>query len=113
MLDEDAKSGHAVDLELCKLYTKTGQFDLALKYGLIEFKKRPQNIDVNHALAWVYFNQKEYKKAHEHVTVALRTGSQNPELLQQAAKIEMALGNNVEGNKLITQAKKANPKFVL
>ncbi len=113
MLDQDAKSGHAVDLELCKLYTKTGQYDLALKHGLIEFKNRPKNIDVNHALAWVYFNQKDFKKAHEHVTVALRTGSQNPELLQQAAKIELALGNSTVGNKLIAQAKKANPKFVL
>jgi tetratricopeptide (TPR) repeat protein len=113
MLDQDAKSGHAVDLELCKLYTKTGQYDLALKHGLIEYKNRPKNIDVNHALAWVYFNQKDYKKAQEHVMVAMRTGSQNPELLQEAAKIELALGNNTEGNKLIAQAKKANPKFVL
>lgn len=113
MLDLDAKSGHAVDLELCKLYTKTGQYDLALKHGLIEYKNRPKNIDVNHALAWVYFNQKDYKKAQEHVMVALKTGSQNPELLQEAAKIELALGNNVEGNRLIAQAKKANPKYVL
>ena len=113
MLDQDAKSGHAVDLELCKLYTKTGQYDLALKHGLIEYKNRPKNIDVNHALAWVYFNQKDYKKAHEHVTIALRTGSQNPELLQEAAKIHMAVGEKEEGNKLLAQAKKANPKFVL
>jgi tetratricopeptide (TPR) repeat protein len=113
MLDEDAQSGHAVDLELCKLYTKTGQFDLAMKYGMIEFKKRPKNIDVNHAVASVYSNQKNYKKAQEHISVALRTGSQNPELLQEAAKIELALGNNTEGNRLIAQAKKANPKFVL
>jgi tetratricopeptide (TPR) repeat protein len=113
MLDEDAQSGHAVDLELCKLYTKTGQMDLAIKYGMIEYKKRPKNIDVNHALAAVYLNQKNYKKAQEHVLMALRTGSQNPELLQVAAKTEMALGNNSEGNRLIAQAKKANPKFVL
>jgi tetratricopeptide (TPR) repeat protein len=113
MLDEDAQSGHAVDLELCKLYTKTGQLDLAMKYGMIEYKKRPKNIDVNHALATVYFNQKDFKKAQNHVLMALRTGSQNPELLQQAAKIELALGNNSEGNRLIAQAKKANPKFVL
>jgi tetratricopeptide (TPR) repeat protein len=94
MLDEDTQAGHAVDLELCKLYTKTGQYDLAMKYGMIEYKKRPKNIDVNHALAWIYFNQKNYKKAQEHVLMALRTGSQNPELLQVAAKTEMALGNS-------------------
>jgi tetratricopeptide (TPR) repeat protein len=109
MLDEDAKSGHAVDLELCKLYLKTGQIDLALKHGLIEYKKRPKNIDVNHALAWVYFKNNDVKTAQEHIIVAMRTGSKNPELLQQAAKIAIALGNNDEGNKLITQAKKTNP----
>ena len=64
MLDKDAKSGHSVDLELCKLYTKTGQYDLALKSGLIEFQRRPDNIDVNHALAWVYFNQKDIKASY-------------------------------------------------
>lgn len=113
MLDEDAQSGHAVDLELCKLYTKSGQIDEALKYGLKELQKRPKNIDVNHALAWVYFQKKDFKKAQETMQVAMRTGSKNPELLQQAGAIEIALGNANEGNKLVSLAKKTNPKFVL
>ena len=74
MLDLDAKSGHAVDLELCKLYTKAGKMDLALKYGLIEYKKRPKNIDVNHAMA-------------------MSTGSKDPELLMDAGKINRSLAN--------------------
>jgi len=43
----------------------------------------------------------------------MRTGSKNPELLQQAGAIEIALGNANEGNKLLAMAKKTNPKFVL
>ncbi|MEZ4903517.1 MAG: tetratricopeptide repeat protein [Spirosomataceae bacterium] len=106
MLDEDAQSGHAVDLELCKLYTKSGQIDEALKYGMKEFQKRPKNIDVNHALAWVYYQQKDFKKAQEYMQTALRTGAKNPEMLQQASAIELALGNADKSNKLIAAAKR-------
>jgi tetratricopeptide (TPR) repeat protein len=113
MLDEDAQSGHAVDLEMCKLYTQAGQLDSALVYGLKEYKKRPNNIDVNHALAWVYFKENNIKQAQQHIQTALRTGSKNPELLQKAGAIELASGNAGEGNKLIAQAKKTNPKFTL
>jgi tetratricopeptide (TPR) repeat protein len=113
MLDEDARSGHAVDLELCKLYTKSGQFDLAKTYGLKEYQKRPKNIDVNHALAWVYFNQNDLPKAQQHIEVALRTGSKDPELLRQAGSIELAMGHADQGNKLIAAARKTNPKFAL
>ena len=113
MLNQDARSGHAVDLELCKLYTKTGQLDSAKVYGLIEYKKRPDNIDVNHALAWVYFKQKDFKDAQKHMQIALRTGSKDPELLQEAGAIQLAMGNAVEGNKLVADARKVNPKLSL
>ena len=113
MLDEDARSGHAVDLELCKLYTQTGKLDSAAVYGLREYQKRPKNIDVNHALAWVYFNQKNFQKAQQHIQTAMRTGSKDPELLHRAGAIELALGNAGQGNKLMAAARKTNPKFTL
>lgn len=113
MLDDDARSGHAVDLERCKLYTKSGQLDSALVYGLKEYQKRPKNIDVNHALAWVYFNQHEFIKAQQHMQVARRTGSKDPELLRQAGAIEVALGHVGEGNKLMALAHKTNPAVTL
>ncbi|GAB3575629.1 hypothetical protein GCM10027578_40180 [Spirosoma luteolum] len=109
MLGEDARSGHAVDLELCKLYTRMGQSDSALVYGLNELKKRPANIDVNHALAWVYFNRNDLSKAQQHMQVALRTGSKDPELLRQAGAVELALGHTGPGARLIAEARKTNP----
>ncbi len=113
MLQEDAESGHAVDLELCKLYIAAEQWDLALEYGLKEFQKRPKNMDVNHALAWVYFKQKNLKKAQEHITTALKTGSKDPELLQKASAIALSTGNTIESNRLASIAKKINPQFTL
>nr|WP_295934268.1 tetratricopeptide repeat protein [uncultured Dyadobacter sp.] len=113
MLYEDSRSGHTVDLELCKLYSKTGQLDSAMAYGLKEYSKRPENIDVNHALAHVYFRDGNNEKAQQHMQVALRTGSKDPELLQVASSIEMAMGNKAKGNRLLVLAKKTNPRFVL
>lgn len=113
MLDEDARSGHTVDLELCKLYTKTGQLDSALVFGLKEYAKRPDNIDVNHALAVAYFKSKNNEKAKQHIETALRTGSRDPELLSNASAIALASGNKAQGDRLMAQAKKTNPRFVL
>lgn len=113
MLRDDARSGHAVDLEMCKLYTLSGQLDSAKVYGMNEYAKRPKNIDVNHALAWVAFNQKDFQKAQQYMQVALRTGSKNPELLQQAGAIALAAGNKAESSKLMADAKKTNPQFSL
>ena len=104
MLDKDAKSGHAVDLELCKLYTKAGKMDLALKHGLIEYKKRPRNIDVNHAMAVVAFKINDFKKAKEYISVAMSTGSKDPELLMDAGKINKGLAITQFGQKPIVVA---------
>ena len=104
MLDKDAKSGHAVDLELCKLYTKAGKMDLALKHGLIEYKKRPRNIDVNHAMAVVAFKSNDFKKAKEYISVAMSTGSKDPELLMDAGKINKGLAITQFGQKPIVVA---------
>ncbi|GHB56363.1 hypothetical protein GCM10007390_07120 [Persicitalea jodogahamensis] len=113
MLDEDAQSGHSVDLEMCKLYTKLGKLDSAAVYGQREYSKRPKNIDVNHAMAAVAFKQDNVKKAQEYIEVAMRTGSKNPELLRQASEIELAMGNEQESKKLIAEARKVNPNPVL
>jgi tetratricopeptide (TPR) repeat protein len=104
MLDQDAKSGHAVDLELCKLYTKAGKMDLALKHGLIEYKKRPRNIDVNHAMAVVAFKSNDFKKAKQYISVAMSTGSKDPELLNDAGKIDRSLANAQYGYEPIVVA---------
>ena len=95
------------------IYTKTGQLDLAIKHGLIEYKNRPNNIDVNNALAWIYFKENNLPKAQEHLRIAMKTGSKDPELLSRASKIELAMGNASQANQLLAMAKKTNPTFML
>ncbi len=113
MLDEDAQSGHAVDLEMCKLYTKLGKLDSAAVYGQREYARRPKNIDVNQAMAAVALKKNDLKKAQEYMEVAMRTGSKSPELLRQASEIQLALGNEQESKKLVAEARKVNPNPVL
>jgi tetratricopeptide (TPR) repeat protein len=93
MLSEDSKSGHYVDLELSHVYLKLGDYNNALKHANIEYKRRPLNIDVNKAMAWVYYSNGNPKVAKKFMDVAMRMGTQNAELLAMAAIIEEAAGN--------------------
>lgn len=88
MLNEDKSSGHDVSLEMCRVYTKAGDFANAIKEGSKEYEKRQANIDVNKELAWAYYNNKEQDKAVEHINIALKTGSQDPDLLKKAGIIK-------------------------
>jgi len=88
MLKEDELSGHSVALEMCRIYTKTGQYGLAIEQAMKEYAARPFNIDVNHALAWASFQKNETGKALEYLKIALGTGSKDPELLERARLIK-------------------------
>jgi tetratricopeptide (TPR) repeat protein len=92
MLQDDEKSGHAVDLEMCRVYTKAGMYDKATDYAMKEYSKRPLNIDVNHSLAWANYKKGLRDKAITHIKTALKTGSKDPELLERASIIEKDKG---------------------
>ena len=79
---------------------------MAMKHGLIEYKKRPRNIDVNHAMAVVAFKTNDFKKAKEYLSVAMSTGSKDPELLMDANKIDKTLAKGQFTNAPIVVAKR-------
>ncbi|WP_207497242.1 tetratricopeptide repeat protein [Aridibaculum aurantiacum] len=87
MLEEDAASGHLVDLDLAKLYVKMNKLDLAKKHVMNEYALRPNNIDVNKELAWIAFKENDLKRSKELIKVARRTGSKDPELVARAEMI--------------------------
>jgi tetratricopeptide (TPR) repeat protein len=88
MMKEDETSGHLVSLEMCRIYTITGQYGLAVEQALKEYTERPANIDVNHALAWAYYKNNEIEKALFHINAALGTGSKDPQLLEREVIIK-------------------------
>jgi len=81
MLQEDVDSGHNMNLEYASIYRDIlTDYDMALKYAEMEYKKRPENIDVNRMIAHIYALKSEKDKAKQHLERAIVTESKDPEL---------------------------------
>ena len=80
-------SGHYSDRELAYAYLRVKDYDKALGHALLEYNRRPGNIDVNETLAWTYYCKGDYAKALPYIKTALKTNSRNPTLLRRAGLI--------------------------
>jgi tetratricopeptide (TPR) repeat protein len=101
--------GHYADRELANAYLDNYKYTFALTHALIEYNRRPDNIDVNQTLAWVHYKRGEYADAERYISVAMRTGSKNPVLLYQAGLIAMKSGHRQQGIAWINEALQLNP----
>lgn len=101
--------GHYADRELAYAYLKIKDNDKALEHALMEYNRRPNNIDVNETVAWVYYCKGEYAKAVPYINTALRTHSKNPVLLSRAALIYYKSGNQQLAKTTISQTSLQNP----
>ena len=117
-LSKDAQSGirndnigHYADRELAYAYLKVNDLDKALEHALMEYNRRPDNIDVNETLAWVYYNKGDFSNAQKYITVALKTNSQNPALLCHAGLIYFKSGDVKKGRDLIHTALQNDPNI--
>ncbi|MEO6456070.1 MAG: tetratricopeptide repeat protein, partial [Ginsengibacter sp.] len=91
--NKDETIGHYADRELAYAYLKVNNIDKALEHAMLEYNRRPENIDVNETVAWVYYNKGEYAKALPYVKTALKTHSKNPVLLTRASLIFYRTGD--------------------
>ncbi len=105
----DDSSGHYSDRELAYAYLKVNQFDKALDHALIEWNRRPDNIDVNETVAWVYYSKGEYAKALPYVQAALKTNCMNPTLLCRMGLIYFKNADKTNAGKWLRAGLKANP----
>ncbi len=103
--------GHYADREMAYAYLHINNTDKALEHALMEYDRRPANIDVNDVVAWVYYNKGEFNIALKYIETALRTQSQNPELLCRAAMIYAKNNQQVKAKELLQTALKNNPSF--
>ena len=83
----DPNAGHYTDKELAIAYLQVKDYDNALKHALMEYNRRPLNIDVNETLSWVYYNMGEYNKALPYMQAAMKTNSKNPVLMVRASLV--------------------------
>lgn len=82
MLADDQQAGHVMDLELAHLHAELlADYDTALDYAQKVYERRPDNIDINQTLAYIYHKQNKPALAASHLRRAARTNSQHPELL--------------------------------
>jgi tetratricopeptide (TPR) repeat protein len=109
--DVESKSGHGhyADKELAYAYLKINEVDDALKHADIEYKRRPNNIDVCETIAWVQYKKGNYSQAEALITKALKTNCKNPDLLCRAGLIKVKANKQPEGMQFITAALKTNP----
>ncbi|MGZ4033870.1 MAG: tetratricopeptide repeat protein [Bacteroidia bacterium] len=108
--DETSSShGHYADKELAYAYLKINDTANALKHAMLEYDRRPDNIDVCEAVAWVKYKEGDYKTANAMINKSLRTNCQNPALLCHAGLIKIKAGEKEKGIELIKKAFANNP----
>jgi tetratricopeptide (TPR) repeat protein len=110
MLQDDVDSGHNMNMEYAHIYLDlVGDYNKALEYTLKEYKKRPNNIDVNKLAAISYYKMGAYQKAQTHIDKASVTNTKNPELLLVKGLTIEKLGDKKTGNQFIKIAMDTNP----
>ena len=108
-VEGESGHGHYADKELAYAYLKINDIENALKHALIEYDRRPHNIDVCETVAWVRYKKGEFAEANKLIDKALRTHSKNPVLLCRAGLIKIKAGEADKGKALIKQAVETNP----
>ena len=83
----NAEKGHYADKELAYIYLKTGDTKSALEHATREWLRRPENIETNECLAWVYFKNNDFAQAKMYIERAAKTNSKDPVLLERKAQI--------------------------
>lgn len=105
--------GHYSDRELAYAYLKINDNDKALTHALAEYNRRPDNIDVNETVAWVYYNQNKADKAMPYIKEALKTNCKNPLLLSHAGLIYAKAGDKAMAKSLLQQGLNNNPNIAV
>jgi tetratricopeptide (TPR) repeat protein len=102
-------SGHYSDREIAYAYINTGIYDRALEHAMIEYNRRPGNIDVNETVAWVYYDKGNAEKAVMYIKEALKTNCKNPVLLCRAGLIYASAGDKTMAKTILQDGLKNNP----
>lgn len=101
MLAEDEASDHRMDRETALLLAAHGiGTGDAVARARAELERRPDNIDAQHALAYVLFRAGKMEEAKLYADKASRMGTRNATLTAHAALIEQGLGNDREAARL-------------
>jgi tetratricopeptide (TPR) repeat protein len=107
----DESIGHYADKELAYAYLSINNYDKALEHALLEYNRRPKNIEVNETVAWMYYKKGKVSKALPYLKVAKSTNSKNPTLLCRAGLIYAKNGDASNAKKYLQEGLKNNPNI--
>ena len=106
---ENRNIGQNEDHEMAHAYMGVNNYEKALEYALLEYDRRPANIEVNETVAIVYYAKGDYAKASLYLETALKTNCKNPELLCHAGLIYAKSGDNTKAKTFLKEALNNNP----
>ena len=106
---ENKITGQNEDYEMAHAYMGINNYEKALEYALLEYNRRPENIEVNETVAIVYYARGEYVKALPYIEAALKTNCKNPELICHAGLIYAKTGDKAKAKMLLKEAMKNYP----
>ncbi|MBC7424433.1 MAG: tetratricopeptide repeat protein, partial [Ferruginibacter sp.] len=107
----DESIGHYADKELAYAYLSINNYDKALEHALLEYNRRPKNIEVNETVAWVNYKKDDVDKALPFIAEALKTNSKNPTLLCRAGLIYLKAGDKEKAKQLLKEGTQNNPNI--
>ena len=107
----DESIGHYADKELAYAYLSINNYDKALEHAMLEYNRRPKNIEVNETVAWVNYKKGDASKALPFIAEALKTNSKNPTLLCRAGLIYLKAGDKEKAKQLLKEGTQNNPNI--
>ena len=102
------ETGHYSDKELAYAYAQRKDNLNALRHALLEYNRRPKNIEVNETVAWVYYKKNDFKSAIPFLETALSTKSMKPQLLCLAGLLYTAAGEKSKAKTMLTLGLRKN-----
>lgn len=104
-------AGHYSDRELAYAYLAVNNTAKALEHALLEYNRRPDNIDVNETVGWVLYRKGDFGKALPYIKTALKTNCKNPSLLARAGLVYYKSGDEIAALPLLKAALDKNPNI--
>jgi len=104
-------NGHYADREMAYAYLAIHNHNKALEHALLEYNRRPNNIEANETVAWAYYNKGSYRESTSYIKTALQTNCKNPALLCRAGLIYAKAGDKRTAEIYLQQALKNNPNI--
>jgi tetratricopeptide (TPR) repeat protein len=106
---ESGKFVHNYNRELAVAYLHAARYDKALDYAKKEIAMRPDNIDANELIAWIYYMMGDNVNAKQHMEKAFVTNTQNAELMFKASMIYAKAGDAGKSTSMRQAALALNP----